>query len=108
MLNECCFQIGSEALYRAKHCARTAVVIAALALDVLEGHVDAMDARVHAIRPHSGQGRIAATFRALSHSAQYPSEVYLMEKHDVQDPYTIRCSPQVRDIFLFYQSVIYL
>ena len=83
-------------LQRAKNCIKTAVVTIALVLDVLEGHVEAFDRKAHAVRPHPGQGKIAAALRAICHSKKYPSEMYeKIEKHDVQDPYTLRCVPQV-------------
>ena len=93
-------QVGAEALHRAKHCLRTSIIINAMVLDILEGHTNAYDERVHAIRPHNGQQRVAATLRALCNSSKYPSEIYEQEKHDVQDPYTIRCLPQVVGITL--------
>ena len=82
---------------RGKQCLRTAIVITAMILDVLDGHVDAFDESVHSARPHPGQIKVAAALRALCHSKKYPSEIYdKCEKHDVQDPYTIRCTPQVK------------
>ena len=87
--------VGAEAIHRAKQCVSTSVVITAIVLDILAGHVEAFDERVHEIRAHCGQGRVAAALRALCHSHKYTSEIYEQEKHDVQDPYTIRCVPQV-------------
>ena len=87
-------------MQRAKHCLRTTIIINAIVLDILEGHTNAFDERVHAIRPHTGQQRVAATLRALCHSTKYPSEIYDLDKHDVQDPYTVRCVPQVVGISL--------
>jgi len=92
--------VGAEALHRAKNCVRATVVIAAIVLDILEGHTNAFDERVHAIRPHMGQQRVAAALKALCNSTKYPSEIYEQEKHDVQDPYTIRCVPQVVGVTL--------
>ncbi|XP_063694089.1 probable histidine ammonia-lyase isoform X2 [Bolinopsis microptera] len=92
--------VGAEALQRAKQCLRTTIVINAIVLDILEGHTSAYDERVHAIRPHAGQQRVAAALRALCNNTKYPSEIYQQEKHDVQDPYTIRCVPQVVGITL--------
>ena len=93
-------QVGAEALHRAKNCVRTTVIITAMVFDILEGHTNAFDDRVHAIRPHTGQRRIAAALKALCNSPKYPSEIYELEKHDVQDPYTIRCVPQVAGVTL--------
>jgi len=93
--------LGVEALERGKQCLRTSIVITAMILDVLDGHIDAFDEGVHNARPHPGQIKVAATLRALCHSKKYPSEIYdKCEKHDVQDPYTIRCTPQVFGVVL--------
>jgi len=50
-------------------------------------------ARIHALRPQRGQGRTAARLRALLDGSQInPSHA---DCGRVQDPYTLRCIPQV-------------
>src|SRR5690606_16462444 len=52
-------------LHRAKRLAVLADVVSAMSLEALQGSIKPFDARIHAIRPHSGQGIVAANVRAL-------------------------------------------
>ena len=70
----------------------TADVTAALSLEALHGTPRAFDARLHAVRPHAGQGACAAHLRALLEGSQL---VRSDDKGNVQDAYTLRCIPQV-------------
>lgn len=78
---------------RATRLAAAADIIGALSLEVLLGSPRPFDARVHAARPHVGQGIVAANLRHLT--AHSP----LVDSHrdcgKVQDPYCLRCMPQV-------------
>lgn len=72
--------------------ARAADVAAALTVEACRGIPAAYDERVHALRPHPGQMKAATNLRALLVGSQLtsaPGEVR------VQDPYTLRCIPQV-------------
>jgi histidine ammonia-lyase len=57
------------------------------------GSVAPLEARVHAVRPHPGQGVVAANLRALT------ARSGIVESHEgcarVQDAYSLRCIPQV-------------
>ena len=72
-----------------------AVLLAgAMSTDALKGSDTPFDARIHALRPHPGQQRVAAILRGLmAGSAIRASHVHGDEK--VQDPYSFRCQPQV-------------
>uniref|UniRef100_A0A8C4R235 Histidine ammonia-lyase n=1 Tax=Eptatretus burgeri TaxID=7764 RepID=A0A8C4R235_EPTBU len=104
--------LGAEAVVRANAIARQADVVAALTLDVLKGSTRALNADVHKVRPHFGQQEVATRMRHLLHSEQYPSQI--SESHRdcdrVQDPYTVRCCPQVHgivhDTIQFVRSII--
>ncbi len=68
-------------------------VAGAMSLEALQGSLRPFDERVVALRPHPGALAVAANLRALlAHSA-------IMESHHdcekVQDPYSLRCMPQV-------------
>lgn len=67
--------IGAEAVHRAELIARQADVIAALAIDVLQGTPRAFDKDIHGNRPHPGQQVVAAVLRALLDSDTHPSEI---------------------------------
>ncbi|MEO5930159.1 MAG: histidine ammonia-lyase [Candidatus Kapaibacterium sp.] len=85
---------GCIALHLAERLARTADVIAALSVEALKGTDRAYDPRLHAVRPHPGQGRVAANMRALMAG----SEIRESHRHGddrVQDAYSLRCIPQI-------------
>jgi histidine ammonia-lyase len=74
---------------------------AALVFDVLGGNPEAFDARLHAVRPHPGQIETAAHLRRLlegSHRVRGAAARGPLgdgRTEPVQDPYTLRCVPQV-------------
>ncbi|MFO8034817.1 MAG: histidine ammonia-lyase [Candidatus Bipolaricaulota bacterium] len=68
-----------------------AVGTAALSFEALRGRREPLDERVHAARPHPGQGRIAAALRELIKGSQLVDTL----SGDVQDPYSLRCLPQI-------------
>ncbi|XP_062522261.1 histidine ammonia-lyase-like [Corticium candelabrum] len=93
--------LGAECVERAAIIARQADVIAAMTLEALKGTNRAFNKEIHELRPHRGQKEVAARFRALIHSDFYTSEIADPAKYDkVQDPYSLRCCPQVHGIVL--------
>jgi histidine ammonia-lyase len=69
------------------------VVAVALSLEAFKGSTVPFDERLHAVRPQPGQGEVAARLRALlADSAVVDSHA---DCGRVQDPYTLRCAPQV-------------
>lgn len=72
---------------------RTALVSGALSVDAAAGSVKPFDARIHALRGHRGQIDAAAAYRALLDG----SGINLSHRDcgKVQDPYSLRCQPQV-------------
>ncbi|HEV2236096.1 MAG TPA: histidine ammonia-lyase, partial [Ktedonobacterales bacterium] len=84
---------GALALHDAWCLLRAAEVAAAASTDALLGSYVPLDPRIHALRPQPGQARTAARMRALlAGSAINPSHA---DCGRVQDPYTLRCVPQV-------------
>jgi histidine ammonia-lyase len=88
--------------------ARAADIAAALSIDALRGSVHPFDARIHAARPHAGQGASAANIRALlSGSAINRSHEHCGR---VQDAYSLRCAAQVhgaaRDALAFVRTTL--
>ncbi len=85
--------IGANVLVRAERLARTADVIGALTVDALTDSRTAFDPRIHALRPFVGQQASARLLFDLLAGSQ------LLESHAqcgrVQDPYSLRCMPQV-------------
>ncbi len=72
---------------------KQAQVAGAMSLEALKGTARAMDARIHAARPHKGQSYIAANIRKLVKDSEIIASHENCEK--VQDAYTLRCMPQV-------------
>jgi histidine ammonia-lyase len=66
---------------------------AAMSLEALQGSIRPFDARIYALRPHPGHGAVAANVRLLLAGSE------ILESHrncgKVQDPYCLRCVPQV-------------
>jgi histidine ammonia-lyase len=100
---------GIYSLLTAKDLADAADMIASLSLDAFDGLREPFDPRLHDIRPHPGQITVAArvdTFLEHSAIANKPKN----KKHDVQDPYSFRCIPQVhgasRDAIEYAERVL--
>lgn len=81
-------------------------VIASMSLEAFDGRREPFDARIHAVRPHEGQGLVAERMRDLLEGSQ----LIAREKEHVQDPYSFRCIPQVhgasRDALAFVKRTI--
>ena len=84
---------ATEAVYAA------AVAAGALSVDALKGSDAPFDARIHALRGQPGQIAVATRLRALMAG----SAIRDSHRHDcskVQDPYSLRCQPQVMGAIL--------
>ncbi len=85
--------LGLLGVERSMRLVRRAALAASLSLEALEGSALPFGESYHALRPHKEIGDIAASFRALLAGSEI-----LTGHHDcvrVQDPYSVRCSPQV-------------
>ena len=81
------------ALFAAERVFAGALVAGALSVDACLGSDTPFDARIQALRGHRGQVECAAVYRALLEgSAIRASHV---DCPRVQDPYSLRCQPQV-------------
>ncbi|MBV8743024.1 MAG: histidine ammonia-lyase [Sinobacteraceae bacterium] len=81
------------ALFELEQGFAAAIVTGALSLDALQGSDSPFDVRIHTLRNHAGQVQVAQAFRELLHGSA------IRESHRtctrVQDPYSLRCQPQV-------------
>ncbi|MEP7182920.1 MAG: histidine ammonia-lyase, partial [Betaproteobacteria bacterium] len=85
--------IALAGLFAAERAMAAAFVAGALAVDACLGSDTPFDARIHAVRGHRGQIDAAAiSRRLLAGSGIRASHA---ECHRVQDPYSLRCQPQV-------------
>ncbi|NNF04023.1 MAG: histidine ammonia-lyase [Rhodothermales bacterium] len=84
---------GAWVLHRSMRLVRIADILAGMSLEALQGSIAPFDARVHEIRPHRGQIDVASNVRTLLRDSE------ILESHrdcgKVQDPYCLRCVPQV-------------
>ena len=86
--------LGALAVLDAERLAGTASVVAAMSVEALLGTDVAFAAAYHGARPHAGQQRVAAELRHLLRDSQLQRSHH-GQPHKVQDPYSIRCVPQV-------------
>ena len=79
---------------------------AAMSLDAFDGRIEAFDPLVHEVRPHNGQKVSAKNIRLILEG----SDLIRREKAHVQDPYCLRCVPQVhgasKDTFAYVNHVV--
>ena len=86
--------IGALVLARADRLARTASVAAAISVEALRGTEVAFSAALQSTRPHPGQVQTAAELRWLLRDSTIQA-AHHGDDHRVQDPYSLRCVPQV-------------
>jgi len=73
---------------------QAALVTGALSTDAAKGSDTPFDARIHALRGHRGQIEVAAALRGLMAGSSIRAS-HLINDDRVQDPYCLRCQPQV-------------
>lgn len=100
--------VGSLALLDAERWATIADIAGACSVEGFMGTSRAFDERIQRVRPHPGQQVAAANLRALLGD----SEIYASHRFcgKVQDPYSLRCMPQVhgatRDALAYIRAVL--
>ncbi|HEX6203563.1 MAG TPA: histidine ammonia-lyase, partial [Thermoanaerobaculia bacterium] len=82
------------AALEARRLVRLADLVGALSTDALRGTDAAFDERLHALRPHPGQRASAANLWRLLQGSGI-RESHRQGDVRVQDPYSLRCMPQV-------------
>lgn len=86
--------IGTLALLDAERLLASANVAAAMSTEALLGTDVAFAAAYQEARPHPGQAAVAAQLRHLLRDSELMRSHH-SQPHKVQDPYSIRCVPQV-------------
>jgi histidine ammonia-lyase len=81
-------------LFEAELLFRTALVTGALSTDAARGSDSPFDPRIHQLRRHRGQIETAETLRRLMAGSAI-RESHRTGDERVQDPYCLRCQPQV-------------
>ena len=69
----------------------------ALSLEAIRGWIDPFDERIHKVRRHPGQTRVASDIRALVNGSKLCRTIIDDDPAEgrPQDPYSFRCAPQV-------------
>jgi histidine ammonia-lyase len=84
---------AAHVLHTSHRLVRVADLLAAMSLEALQGSIKPFDARLHEVRPHPGAQQVAENVRTLLADSE------ILESHrncgKVQDPYCLRCVPQV-------------
>ena len=80
-------------LERFQNCLDHADIIAAMNFEAMLGSVKAFDAALHELRPYEGTQYVAERMRLLIGDSQIVESH--RNCHRVQDPYSLRCIPQV-------------
>jgi histidine ammonia-lyase len=82
-----------KAVQRLHYCLEAADIIGAMSLEALTGTKAPFDERLHRLRPFAGNELVAQRLRLILHQSE------IMQSHmdcgRVQDPYSLRCMPQV-------------
>jgi histidine ammonia-lyase len=81
-------------LFEAETLFRAALLTGALSTDAARGSDTPFDPRIHALRRHRGQSEVASSLRGLMAGSAIRAS-HLTGDARVQDPYCLRCQPQV-------------
>ena len=86
--------LALHGLFMAERLLEAGTVIGALCVDAAKGSDAPFDPRIHTARGQPGQIAVAAATRALLEGSQIRRS-HLDNDERVQDPYSLRCQPQV-------------
>lgn len=81
-------------LFEAEQLFQSALVTGALSTEAAKGSDTPFDPRIHALRGHSGQVETARALRSLMEGSDIRASHRVGDER-VQDPYCLRCQPQV-------------
>lgn len=86
--------LALHGLFAAESVFAAAMVAGAMSVDAAMGSDTPFDARIHELRGHRGQIECAAAYRRLLQGSGIRAS-HLHDDPKVQDPYSLRCQPQV-------------
>lgn len=86
--------LALHAFFRFEPVLEAALVIGALTVDAARGSDGPFDPRIHALRGQPGQIDVARIYRSLLQGSEIRRS-HLQGDDRVQDPYCLRCQPQV-------------
>jgi len=85
--------LALAAVFRTENVLAAALVAGAMSADAIKGSDTPFDRRIHSVRGHGGQIAVATVLRELMRGSEIRASHVECER--VQDPYSIRCQPQV-------------
>ena len=85
--------LALAASFRTEHVLAATLVAGAMASDAISGSDTPFDKRIQSVRGHGGQIAVAGVLRNLMKGSQIRAAHVACDR--VQDPYSIRCQPQV-------------
>jgi histidine ammonia-lyase len=85
--------LALSGLFAAQGLLNAAVVVGGLSVDAALGSDAPFDERIHAVRGHAGQQDVARAYRELLQGSEIRTSHINCSR--VQDPYSLRCQPQV-------------
>ncbi|MFQ5610453.1 MAG: histidine ammonia-lyase, partial [Woeseiaceae bacterium] len=85
--------LALAAVFRTENLLAAALVAGAMSSDAIKGSDTPFDRRIQNVRGHGGQIAVATVLRQLMHGSEIRASH--LECDRVQDPYSIRCQPQV-------------
>ena len=86
--------LALHGLFAARNVYAAALVAGAMSVDAAMGSDTPFDARIHELRGQAGQIAAAASYRKLLAGSEIRAS-HLTGDEKVQDPYSLRCQPQV-------------
>ena len=86
--------LALHGLFAAQSVFAAAIVAGSMSVDAAKGSDAPFDPRIHDLRGHPGQIQVAATYRRLLQGSEIRAS-HLTGDDKVQDPYSLRCQPQV-------------
>jgi len=85
--------LALAAAFRTEHIFASVLTAGAMSTDAIKGSDTPFDPRIHEARRHDGQAAVAEKLRELLHGSDIRASHVDCDR--VQDPYSIRCQPQV-------------
>jgi len=104
--------IAALTVHKAENLIKTAEIAAALSMEALLGVSDALDEKIHKVRPHAGQAITAKNMRTLIEGSKLvqTGKEAIVKTGRPHDAYSLRCAPQVlgaaRDAIAYARKVV--
>lgn len=87
--------LAIQGYFLAQDLLQAATVVGALSVDASLGNLSAFDERIHAVRGHHGQIMLGRAYYELLKDSGFRAHKRGAANFRVQDPYCLRCQPQV-------------